>query len=183
MWLSGNLQNGGFNEGGTYMPKLNRPPKYCKDGRYAAVYLHGKTHYLGLHGSPVALTAYNRFCTEIQSNPTFVLRSSESGITVQELVAAFLDHAKATLKAPNYTHYRIVVVDFLLTLYGDGTPADAFKPSSLKLLREKMIQSGRFCRKQINEYTRRIIALFTWGGYGLLILITFRFGVKYRPIS
>jgi integrase len=146
------------------MPKLiNRNPKMSKLKRYAVVYYHGKIHYLGLFGSPEALTAYNRFCTEIQSNPTLVVRSGESSVSIAELVAAFLQHAKATLKTPNYTHYRIVLLDFLLKLYGNDTVADSFKPRNLKLVRTEMIHSRRFCRGTINEYTRRIVSVFLWG--------------------
>ena len=146
------------------MPKLiNRNPKLSKLKKYTVVYYHGKIHYLGIHGTPEALTAYNRFCTEIQSNPAFILQIGESGITVPELVVAFLDYAKATLKTPNYTHYRIVLLDFLLKLYGDDTPVDNFKPRCLKLVRTEMIQSRRFCRSTINEYTRRIVSVFSWG--------------------
>jgi integrase len=146
------------------MPKLiNRNPKLSKLKKYAVVYFHGKTHYLGLHGSPEALTAYNRFCAEVQSNPTFYLQNGESGVSVGELVAAFLDHAKATLKPPNYTHYRIALMDFLVKLYGDDTPADSFMPSCLKLVRTEMIQSGRLCRGTINDYIRRIVTVFSWG--------------------
>ena len=87
------------------MPKLiNRNPKLSKLKQYAVVYYCDKIYYLGLHGSPEALTAYNRFCAEIQSNPIFTPQSGGASITIAELVAAFLDHAKATLKAPNYDH-------------------------------------------------------------------------------
>ena len=146
------------------MPKLiNRNPKFSKLKKYAVVYYCGKIHYLGLHGTPEALTAYNRFCAEIQSNPVFFLKSDTAGATVPELVAAFLDYAKATLQTPNYTHYRIVLMDFLLKFYGDDTTTDSFKPRCLKLIRSEMIQSGRFCRETINGYTRRIISVFSWG--------------------
>ena len=146
------------------MPKLiNRNPKLTKLKKYAVVYYHGKIHYLGLFGSPEALTAYNRFCTEIQSNPTLVVRSGESSVSIAELVAAFLQHAKATLKTPNYTHYRIVLLDFLLKLYGGDTTADSFSQRCLKLVRTQMIQSRRLCRGTINEYTRRIATVFSWG--------------------
>jgi integrase len=52
----------------------------------------------------------------------------------------------------------------MIKLYGDNTHADDFKTSCLRCLREEMIQSGRFCRNQVNDYTRRIISLFTWAG-------------------
>jgi hypothetical protein len=51
------------------MPKLNsRSPKYCKLKKYAVVYHHGKTVYLGLYDSPESWVAYARFRAEIQGN-------------------------------------------------------------------------------------------------------------------
>jgi integrase len=149
------------------MPKLlNRPPKYSKLKKYAVVYLHDKIHYLGLYGSEESKVAYARFIAESRANPTLLLpkgESAETGITVSDLAAAFLEHAEATLAQENYDHYRIVVRDFLLKLYGDGIPTDCFKPSCLKLVRSEMIASKRFCRKMINGYTDRIVRIFSWG--------------------
>ena len=148
------------------MPKQNKPPKYCKMGKYAVVYLPGKKKiYLGLYGSPESQVAYSRFLAERQANPTgYVAPQKEGGsITIRELAAAFLDHAEATLDIKDYLHCRTVVFDFLLKLYGDNTLVDDFKPSSLKLVRENMIQSQRFCRNTINKYTKKIISFFTWG--------------------
>jgi len=146
------------------MPKLkNQPPKYSKLKDYAVVYLNGKTHYLGSYGSPESKVAYARLVAESRNNPTVVPPQDGSGVTVSDLAVAFLDHAKATLTSTNYTHYRIVVADFLLKLYGDDTPVDSFKPSSLKLLRQELILSQRFCRKMVNSYTDRIVRIFSWG--------------------
>ena len=94
---------------------------------------------------------------------SFCPPTGEKDVTVKELAAAFLDHAKATLKKPNYTHHRIAVLDFLLKLYGDGTLVGDFKPSCLKLVRENMIQSRRLCRNMINNYICRIVRIFQWG--------------------
>ena len=148
------------------MPKLlNRPPKYSKLKQYAVVYYQGKIHYLGLYGSPESRTAYARFVTESQSSPVLHLTKPPEGTTVavSELAAAFLDHAKTRLAVQHYNHYRIAIGDFLLKLYGDDTLVDNFKPSCLKLVRQELIQSRRFCRNMINDYTRRIVSIFTWG--------------------
>ena len=122
------------------MPKLqNRPPQCSRIGKYAVVYLNGKKNYLGLHGSPEAKAAYARLEAEWwtnaqnRSNPTFYLQKRETNTTVKELAVAFLDHAKRTLASPNYSHYRIMVVEFLVKLYGDNTPANEFKPKCLWL--------------------------------------------------
>ena len=148
------------------MPKLsNRPPKYSKLKQYAVVYYRGKIHYMGLCGSEESKVAYTRFIAEYQSNPLLFMPKAEedAGVTISELVAAFLDHVSPTLDASCFGHYRVIVGDFLLKLYGDNFSADDFKPSCLKLVRSEMIQSRRFFRNTINKYVRRIITIFTWG--------------------
>ena len=146
------------------MPKLlNRNPKLSKLRKYAVVYYRGKIHYFGLHGTPEALTAYNRFCTEIQASPTSCPLKGEKHVTIRELAVAFLDHAAENFNSTNCSFYRIILVDFLDELYGDGTPVDDFTPRCLKLVRDKMIQSRRFCRRIVNRSTNSIIAVFAWG--------------------
>ena len=151
------------------MPKLtNRPPKYSKFKNYAVTFHNGKRIYLGTYGSPESHTAYARFLAERRLNPGLVLPKGETAVAVSELAVGFLDHAKATLAKPNYTHYRIATMDFLVEFYGDIS-VDEFKPSCLKTVRSELIQARRkdgkprFCRNMINEYTRRIVTLFGWG--------------------
>jgi len=148
------------------MPKSNKPPKYSKMNKYAVVYVHGKPHYLGLYGSPESKIAYSRFVVELQASPipaTLLQQKGEKHVAVPVLTAAFLDHAEANFDPKEYAHYRVIVLDFLDKLYGNDIPVDDFKPKSLKLVREQMIQSSRFCRKVVNRYTRRIISIFAWG--------------------
>ena len=65
------------------MPKLvNKNPKLGKNGIYAVVRYKGKTHRLGKHGTPEALTAYNRFCVELHTNPAFLVPKNERDITL-----------------------------------------------------------------------------------------------------
>jgi len=146
------------------MPILkNRPPKYQRSGKYAVVYHHGKRNFLGLYGSQESKVAYARFVAEIQANPILILSKGETKVTVRELTAAFLDHVMATADERDYSHYRVIVLDFLDKLYGDNTPVDEFKPGCLKLVREQMLQSRRFCRKLVNKYANLIISIFGWG--------------------
>jgi len=146
------------------MPKLNnRPPKYSKLKKYAVLYHQGKIHYLGLYGSPESKIAYSRFVAEIQANPTFIPPKGEPSVTVKELAAAFLDHAKENTDPTTYDFYRIIVLDFLMKLYGDSVPVDDFKPSCLKLVRTEMVKSRRFCRYIVNRHVRRLISIFAWG--------------------
>ena len=145
------------------MPKLNRPPKYCKQGKFAVVYYGKKTHYLGRHGSPESKIAYARLIAEIQVNPTFLLPAGEKNITVCELTAAFLNYAKVNKEPDDYAVFRSIVLDFLDKLYGDNIPTEDFKPSCLKIVRAEMIQSRRFCRNIVNRHVFRIISIFKWG--------------------
>ena len=137
------------------MPKLNnRNPKLGKNGNYAVVRYKGKTHRLGRYGSPEALTAYNRFCAELQSNPTgYVPPSGEPDVSVRELAVAFLDHLKARTDEISYITYRIIIDEFLLELY-PNTPADEFSTTCLDLVRGAMKQSERFNRDVLNRHTR-----------------------------
>ena len=90
------------------MPKINRPPKYCKDGKYAAVYLHGKKYRIGLHGSPESKIAFARLIAESNADPVFYPHKGKTNTSVREVAAAFLDYSEKTLQKPNYTHYRIL---------------------------------------------------------------------------
>ena len=149
------------------MPKLNnRPPKYTKVNGRAAVYYGGKTHYLGgLYGSPESKVAYSRFIAELQASPVALpsSESEESPVTVRELAAAYLDYAATNIDSADYAHCRKIVLDFLDKLYGDNFAVDSFKPRCLKLVREEMIKSRRFCRNTVNKYVKFLIAIFGWG--------------------
>ena len=98
LYLTENRCNSGlFHERGTIMPKLkNRPPQYRQAGKYACVYIGGKRIYLaGDYGSPESRAAYARLLAELQANPTGMpLPNGDRKVTVSELAAEFLDHAK-----------------------------------------------------------------------------------------
>ena len=157
------------------MPKNRyKPPKYCKlkAGKklYAVVYHQGKTVYLGDYGSPESKIAYARFIAEYKQGQEIaipIIQKGEPGITVKELGIAFLDHMLIVQGAAkhgkiDYGHCR-VALSILFKLYGDDIPADDFKPKNLKLYRQELINSKRFCRKTINKYVRRIVSMFAWG--------------------
>ena len=142
--------------------KNNKPPKYSKLGKYAVVYYNRKPVYLGIYGSEESHVAYARFVAESRSDPVFRSTTEVTEIAVRELALAFLDYAKVTYDHSGYLHYRIVINDFLLKLYGD-LAVNGFKPSCLKVIRSEMILSGRYCRNTINDHTGRITRIFAWG--------------------
>jgi integrase len=145
------------------MPKLkNQPPKYSKAGKHAVVYYLGRRIYLGLHGSPESKVAYARFVAENRIETDIYLPKGKESVTVKDLVLSFLDHVKGTIALQNYGRHRTVVKE-LLKLYGDDTSADNFTPSCLKLFRQELVNSKRLCRTMVNDYTRRVVFMFTWG--------------------
>jgi integrase len=149
------------------MPTIkHQPPKYCKvkvkKKLYAAVYLNGKTIYLGRYGSPESKTAYTRLVAEHKADPASYRPQDKESVTVKELVLSFLDHASETLAKPNFTHHRLAIKE-LLNLYGDNTLVNDFTPHDLKLYRKELIKSKRFCRGGINDYVSRIVRIFEWG--------------------
>jgi len=152
------------------MPKLKEPKlTHRKDGR-AVVHWNGKMYTMGKSGTPEAKIAFHRFCIALtnqcgQNRPTYVppvVSNDRDEVSIRELAAAFLDYVIVHKTKPNYTHYRILIADFLVAIYGD-VPASDFRPLLLRNLRDELIRSRRFCRRQINDYTRRIRTLFKWG--------------------
>jgi len=152
------------------MPKLkNRLPKLCKNGNYAFVRYLGQKISLGRWGTPESKQAYARFITNLQNNPGDVPRplsgatADNQGGLVSELVARYLDYVKSSgIDKSHYTHCHILLTDFVLPYYGDIL-ADEFSPKCLKFVRDRMIESKRFCRRVINDYASRIISMFSYG--------------------
>jgi integrase len=162
------------------MPKLNnRSPKYSNINGRAVVYQNGKPVYLGgAYGSPESKAAYHRFIaglleakespvpiphSEAKASPAFAPPSKETLTTVRGLTAEYLDYAKVNADCTTYSFNRVVVLDFLAPLCGNGTPVDSFKPSLLKKVREEIVKSRRFCRRTANRCVNSIISIFRWG--------------------
>jgi hypothetical protein len=152
-----------------------KPPKYCidKSNQKAFVKIDGKKSYLpGKSNSAESRQAYARFEIDWWENsrrpaaervPTPPPSSGEkSDTTVSEVALKFLQYAEATKTPLNFDKYQRATVDFLVALYG-STPVADFNVGCLHRIREAIIQSRRFCREGINDYTRRIVTLFKWG--------------------
>ena len=81
---------------------------------------------------------------------------------VADLAALFLTFVERDFPKPQYDHFRLAVKWVLDSGYGD-CPVDEFTPKKLKDVRQRIINSKRICRKQINDYKNRIIRMFRWG--------------------
>lgn len=149
------------------MPKLvNSVPKYRKHraSGQAVVTIGGRDFYLGKYGTAASRQAYQRRIAEwiASGRPSHVAPATD--ITITEVCAAFLRHAKH-----HYVkHGRItdevasykVVIRHLNGLYG-MTKAAEFGPKGLKAIREQMIAAGN-CRNYINGQTSRLKHIFKW---------------------
>jgi hypothetical protein len=120
------------------MPKKKCP--YSDRKGYAYVYVNRKPIPLKAPdgsrcktGTPEALTAYHRLCIELQSNPTgYAIPNGVEDITVSELCAAYLTYAEETMAIKDFLNCKTAIIDFLLKLYGSGTPVDSFSTKCLR---------------------------------------------------
>lgn len=151
------------------MPKPPRIPAYrlhkarCK----GVVTLNGRDVYLpGAYGSAESTEAYERLIAQwLADGRRPPLRDGES-LSVAELLRDFLVHAKSYYRdADRRPTAEIDAFRYALRpvaeLYAH-TPAEAFGPSALRAVRQKMIDTG-WCRSHINKQINRVKHVFKWG--------------------
>lgn len=157
------------------MPKLKQYPKQCNDRGRAFAWHRGKRIYFGVAGTDEADRNYDRFIRSLTGEPTPSVPNAlhgigDGGITdsggtgkvlVSELTACYMKHVAPRLDHSHLLHFRYTI-GFLVGTYGEIFVND-FSPKKLKLTRLRMIESGRLCRKTVNDYTRRIVQMFSWG--------------------
>jgi len=151
------------------MPRLSHThPKYRrhKASGQAMVTLNSKDFYLGPHGSRASVREYDRLIAEWLANDRFLPNEVDSPITMEELLAAFWQHAehyyvgldgKPTKELDSYRQSMRP----LRALYGATCVSD-FGPLSLKSVRKLFVDKG-FARKHINQQIGRIKRIFKWG--------------------
>jgi len=79
------------------MPRLSKAvPKYQlhRASGQAVVSLNGRDHYLGPHGTKVSKLAYDRLVAEWLQNGRQLAEGADGGLTVVEVIAAYLRFAK-----------------------------------------------------------------------------------------
>jgi integrase len=155
-------------------------PKYrhYKPKDLAVVRLDGRDVYLGKFGSAESRTLYHRLVAdwlvrkavgpdEAPAAALGAARAEPAAPTVSELIAAFwTQHAEAHYRRADGTptgeldNFRDALRP-LRGLYG-ATPAAAFTPKCLKLVRQAMIDDG-LARTTINQRVGRIVHVFKWG--------------------
>ena len=163
------------------IPSYQRERSKSRDRAY--VRLDGCRHYLGKYGSPESEEEYRRLIAEWASDSRQVLTNS-SDLTVVELIAHFWKHAQSYYRRLDGTptseidNYRQALRP-LKNLYG-RTPANAFGPKSLKVVRQHMIELG-WARTNINTMVSRIEHVFKWGTENELVSPEVYHGLRTVP--
>jgi integrase len=150
------------------MPKNSSPKYRCQkspNGDRAFVELDGVRHYLGTFGTVESRHEYHRLLAEWNANGQH-LPVAQDAITIVELLARFLEHAKTYYVKPDGKQTAevssfIQVIKLLKKTYGDRAVTD-FGPLALKAVREQMIEM-EWVRGHINKQIGRLKMIFRWG--------------------
>lgn len=151
--------------------RTQKPPSYRlhKGSGQARVRLNGDEIYLGVFGSAESKQRYSVLVAEYLSGAIHgkdgeVLKSN-AGLTVTEIALAFLKHAQRYYVKNGSPTAEVDCIKSALrpltALYGDSDAAD-FGPIALKAVRQKMVDSGKMCRRFINMSVSRIRRMFRW---------------------
>jgi hypothetical protein len=143
-------------------------PKYGlhKPSGRAYVRIHGKVVYVGDHGTAESKQEYGRLVAELAASSGCTVSTVPiSGLTVVELVAAYLDHAQSYYPKngqPTRTIYNVkLALRVVKDLYG-MEPVATFGPLGLLAIQKHLIDKGAG-RKHINEQVGVIKRMFKWG--------------------
>ena len=136
-------------------------PKQCRDRNQSYSWHNGKRIYHGIWKSSEADAAYRRFIAELLESPAGILRHHTGDVLIAELAADFLNFHTARLDESHVRHFRLAIA-YLVEICGDIAVND-FSPKKLKIVRNQMVKKGTLCRKQINDYTGRLVRIFRWG--------------------
>ncbi len=151
--------------------------RHYKPKDLAVVRIEGKDHYLGRYGSPESWEKYHRLLAEHHagSEPAPPPTETVRPITIVEVVARYMRHCRRYYrKNGQQTETVDQVARALRTvrrLYG-RVPAADFGPLALKLCRQDMLDTGRLCRKTINERIEWTRAMFKWAASEELLPVT-----------
>lgn len=153
------------------MPRTNRPPNYRlhKASKQAVVTIHGRDHYLGLHGTPESHAEYVRCIAQWHldgpQTPARIVRTEPGNqLTVNELVLRFLEHAQVYYRKHGRVTGEFSNIKYAVSVVAEvfgRTPAANFDCHSLELVREAMIDRG-WKRTHINRQVSRVRRMIRW---------------------
>ena len=145
--------------------------------------------WLGTFNTPESLERYHRLIAEweiagrrlpmiVESSGESSSSSSVSAMTVAHVISSYWDYAKSYYQ-PSEAGSIKMVVHLLNRLYG-RTPAVAFGPKALRLVRDEMIRGdasltpprASWSRPYVNQQVKRIKRLFKWAASHELIPVS-----------
>ena len=163
------------------MSKTKRIPSYRhhRPSGQAVVTLGGKDHYLGLHDTPASRAKYGRLISEWEAHGRALPISTESDITINELLDQYLEWAESYYVKNGKQTSQIGVIKVsirpLRHLYGDMVASD-FAPAHLETVRGEMLRHRLkpkpelgLCRSGINGRIKSLIAVFVWASASSLV--------------
>lgn len=136
----------------------------------ARCYVNGRTVYLGKYGSEDSRIRFGEIVARVVSGrpvDPFVQKSAspDAGLTIHELVLAFMRHAETHYTKDGKPTSEISVLSLawkpLVDLYG-FMAVDEFGPLALKAVRQKFVEAG-WVRNSCNSGVNRIRRIFRWG--------------------
>lgn len=157
------------------MPRLAHSlPKYRKHrpSGQAVVTMNGHDFYLGPHGTRASKFEYDRLIGEwLQQGRQIQLAAGTGGLTIVELLAAYLRHAKRYYRKDGRPTSEVAsimyAVKYVRLLYG-RKPVIEFGPIALQATLQRMVDD-RLTRGTINQHAGRIKRIFKWGAAQELI--------------
>jgi integrase len=149
------------------MPLLtNATPKYRqhKASGQAIITLDGRDFYLGPWRSQASRREYDRLTAEWLANHRHLPVTDAGGLTIMELAAEYLRHAKSYYRKDGKTTSTVTRVKaalrMLKELYGH-TLAAQFGPLALQAIQHRMVSRGK-SRRYTNYITEEIKRVFRW---------------------
>jgi integrase len=147
------------------MPRLFlNPPRYClhKATGRAVVYLDGKAHYLGPHGSAESKAAYKALIAEWSgrlesANSTSAV--APAAPTIAEALSQYKGHCERYYQSREIDNLR-EALRTVRELYGKSL-LSSFGPLQLRAVRDRWIGKG-LARHTINARMKRIRRFFRW---------------------
>ena len=139
-------------------------PSHHKASGQAVVRLNGHDFYLGPYGSAKAKAEYDQLIADWLAHGR-QLPNRNTGLSVAELIVAFVNHAEAyyTKEGQPTSEFGVICQAMKwLRRSSSRTPVDQFGPRSFKTVRQMMIDAG-LSRGTVNAYMNRIRRCFRWG--------------------
>jgi integrase len=146
------------------MTRKPQAPSYDRyHGDYARVVIERRSIHLGKYDSEESHRKYRELIATWSAGQPLDETPDDAPVSIAEVLAAYLEHARRYYDEhpkSRYHHMRRVVRT-VRELYAE-LPAAQFSPKKLQVVRQVFIDRGN-CRRQVNDYTRDVVAVFSWG--------------------